>query len=67
MNSDFCKISATATSARLGCFVRVFLPENDVYLQFSKIDAIRAMGVVASGALDESQLANWFWQRLIQP
>lgn len=43
------------------------MPENDVYLQFSKIDAIRAMGVVASGALDESQLANWFWQRLIQP
>lgn len=45
---------------------RVFLADNDIHLQFSEIDAIRAMEAVASGALDELQLANWFRQRMVQ-
>jgi death-on-curing protein len=46
---------------------RVFLADNDVHLQFSEIDAIRTMEAVASGSLDEQQLANWFRQRMVQP
>jgi death-on-curing protein len=46
---------------------RVFLADNDVHLQFSEIDAIRTMEAVASGSLDEQQLANWFRQRIVQP
>jgi death-on-curing protein len=46
---------------------RVFLADNDVHLQFSEIDAIRMMEAVASGSLDERQLADWFRQRMVQP
>lgn len=46
---------------------RVFLADNDVDLKFSEIDAIRAMESVASGSLDEQQLADWFRQRMVQP
>ena len=45
---------------------RVFLADNDVHLKFSEIDAIRTMEAVASGSLDERQLANWFRQRIVQ-
>ena len=43
---------------------RVFLADNGVHLQFSEIDAIRTMQAVASGALDEPQLASWFRERM---
>ena len=46
---------------------RVFLADNDVHLKFSEIDAIRAMESVASGLLDEQQLADWFRRRMVQP
>lgn len=46
---------------------RVFLADNDVHLKFSEIDAIRAMESVASGSLDEQQLADWFRLRMVQP
>lgn len=45
---------------------RVFLADNDVHLHFSEIDAVRVMEAVASGTLDEQQLANWFRQRMVQ-
>lgn len=44
---------------------RVFLADNDVRLQFSEIDAIHTMEAVASGSLDEQQLADWFRQRIV--
>ena len=46
---------------------RVFLADNDVDLKLSEIDAIRAMESVASGSLDEQQLADWFRRRIVQP
>lgn len=45
---------------------RLFLADNGVRLQFSEIDAIRAMENVAGGALDAQQLAAWFRQRIVQ-
>ncbi|OGB24978.1 MAG: death-on-curing protein [Burkholderiales bacterium RIFCSPLOWO2_02_FULL_57_36] len=44
---------------------RVFLADNDINLQFSAIDAIHAMESVASGSLEEKQLADWFRQRIV--
>lgn len=44
---------------------RVFLADNDVRLQFSEMDAIHTMLAVASGSLDEPQLADWFRQRIV--
>lgn len=44
---------------------RVFLADNEVQLQFSPIDAIRAMEAVAAGTLEEKQLAVWFRQRIV--
>lgn len=44
---------------------RVFLADNDVRLQFSEMDAIHTMLAVASGSLDEQQLADWFRQRIV--
>ena len=44
---------------------RVFLADNDIQLAFSEIDAIHTMQAVASGALDEQQLAAWFRQRMV--
>lgn len=43
---------------------RVFLADNDTHLEFAQIDAIRTMEAVASGALEEKQLADWFRQRI---
>lgn len=45
---------------------RVFLADNGIHLQFSEIDAIRTMEAVASGSLDEQQLASWFRQRIVE-
>lgn len=44
---------------------RVFLADNGVSLQFSPIDAVRAMEAVAGGSMDEVQLTNWFRQRMV--
>ena len=44
---------------------RVFLADNDIELAFSEIDAIHTMQAVASGTLDEQQLAVWFRQRMV--
>ena len=44
---------------------RVFLADNDIQLAFSEIDAIHTMQAVASGTLDEQQLAVWFRQRMV--
>ena len=44
---------------------RVFLADNDIQLVFSEIDAIHTMQAVASGTLDEQQLAVWFRQRMV--
>ena len=44
---------------------RVFLADNDIQLVFSEIDAIHTMQAVASGTLDEQQLAAWFRQRMV--
>lgn len=45
---------------------RVFLADNGMNLQFSAIDAIHTMQSVASGSLEEKQLANWFRQRIVK-
>lgn len=44
---------------------RVFLADNGINLQFSAIDAINTMQSVASGSLEEKQLADWFRQRIV--
>lgn len=44
---------------------RVFLADNHVHLQFTPIDAIRAMEAVAGGTLEEKQLAEWFRRRIV--
>ena len=44
---------------------RVFLADNGIQLAFSEIDAIHTMQAVASGTLDEQQLAVWFRQRMV--
>ena len=44
---------------------RVFLADNAIELTFSEIDAIHTMQAVASGTLDEQQLAVWFRQRMV--
>ena len=44
---------------------RVFLADNAIELEFSEIDAIHTMQAVASGTLDEQQLAVWFRQRMV--
>lgn len=44
---------------------RVFLADNGLSLQFSEIDAIHTMESVASGSLEEKQLADWFRQRIV--
>ena len=44
---------------------RVFLADNGLNLQFSEIDAIHTMESVASGSLEEKQLAGWFRKRIV--
>jgi death on curing protein len=43
---------------------RLFLADNGSRLAFDKIEAIRTMEAVASGALDETGLAVWFRERI---
>lgn len=44
---------------------RVFLADNGINLKFGQLDAIHTMEAVASGAVDEKQLAEWFRQRIV--
>jgi death-on-curing protein len=44
---------------------RVFLADNGITLHFAAVDAIHTMQAVASGALEEKQLASWFRQRIV--
>lgn len=43
---------------------RLFLALNDVRIVFAPEDAIRAMLALADGTLDETELADWFRERL---
>lgn len=44
---------------------RLFLVDNGFRLAFDASDAVKAMEAVASGSLDEPQLADWFRQRIL--
>jgi death on curing protein len=44
---------------------RLFLADNGCRLAFNATDAVKAMEAVASGSLGESQLADWFRQRIV--
>jgi death-on-curing protein len=43
---------------------RLFLADNDIHLKFAQSDAIHTMESVASSALGERELADWFRQRI---
>ncbi|CBW74657.1 Death ON curing protein [Mycetohabitans rhizoxinica HKI 454] len=43
---------------------RLFLADNGYRMQFDPADAVRTMEGVASGEIDEGQLAAWFRQRV---
>lgn len=43
---------------------RVFLLDNDLNLRFDPSDAVKLMETAASGALDETSLAQWFRERI---
>ncbi len=44
---------------------RLFLAGNGVKLRIAPLDAIKAMEAVASGTMQESELAAWFRQRVV--
>lgn len=44
---------------------RLFLADNGFGLEFDPVDAIRTVEGVASGAVAEPELADWFRQRLL--
>ena len=44
---------------------RLFLADNGCRLAFDAGDAVKTMDAVASGSLGESQLADWFGQRIV--
>lgn len=43
---------------------RVFLADHGIRMRLNSIDAIQTMEAVASGAMDEPQLVDWFRQRI---
>lgn len=43
---------------------RVFLADNRLGLQFDAADAVRLMETVAAGGISESEVAEWFRQRI---
>jgi death-on-curing protein len=43
---------------------RLFLADNGHRLRFDPAEAVRVMEALAAGALEESQLAAWFRERL---
>ncbi len=46
---------------------RLFLADNGHHLRFDPADAVRAMESVAAGTLSESELPEWFRQRILSP
>lgn len=46
---------------------RLFLKLNAIEITFDKADAIRTMLALASGALEEEELAVWFRSHLVSP
>ena len=44
---------------------RVFLADNGLRLQFDPADAVRTVEALAAGKLSESELAEWFRQRML--
>jgi death-on-curing protein len=44
---------------------RLFLADNGYRLRFDATDAVKMMEMVAAGALEEAQLAEWFRQRIV--
>ena len=46
---------------------RLFLADNGYRMRFDPADAVRTMESVAAGALTESQLAEWFRERILKP
>lgn len=44
---------------------RLFLADNGCRLSFDAMDAVKIMEAVASGSVGESQLADWFRQRIV--
>lgn len=44
---------------------RLFLADNGQRLEFDAIDAVRIMERVAAGMLGETDLADWFRERLV--
>ena len=43
---------------------RLFLAANDIGIKFDREDSIRTMLALAAGELSESELAEWFRQRI---
>ena len=44
---------------------RIFLADNGRRFEFDAVDAVRIMEDVAAGRADETELADWFRQRLV--
>jgi death-on-curing protein len=44
---------------------RLFLADNGYRLRFDPVEAVRTMEAVAAGEIEESHLAAWFRQRLV--
>lgn len=44
---------------------RIFMADNGRRLEFDTVDAVRIMEDVAAGRADETELADWFRQRLV--
>ena len=55
---DGCKPTAWITS-------RLFLADNGQRIEIDAFDAVRTMEGVAAGLADETDLADWFRQRLV--
>ncbi len=46
---------------------RLFPADNGYRLQFDPADAVRTIESVAAGTVTESELAEWFRQRILNP
>jgi death on curing protein len=46
---------------------RLFLADNGYQPRFDPADAVRTMESVAAGTVSESELAEWFRQRILDP
>ena len=44
---------------------RLFLADSGQHLEFAPIEAVRIMEAVAAGLVSETDLADWFRQRLV--